>query len=165
MNADIKTACFIALCIGLCSTAEADGLVRVEQTIFGMDCAPCAYGMQKNLGKLTGVSKVDVSIEQGVAVIDFAPNSPTTLADIHEVVLHGGLTPEKIVLTVQGAVTQRGDKLVLTDGSKEEYLLTGLSPAQTASLKPGTAVLVHGEATGTPGESPITLKADDVKTP
>ena len=128
MNAGIKTAFFIALLMGLCSAAEADGLVRVEQTIFGMDCAPCAYGMQKNLGKLTGVSKVDVSIEQGVAVIDFAPNSPTTLADIHEVVLHGGLTPEKIVLTVQGSVTQRGDKLVLTDGSKEEYVLTGLEP-------------------------------------
>jgi copper chaperone CopZ len=154
----------MALCIGLCTAAQADGLVRVEQTIFGMDCAPCAYGMQKNLGKLQGVSKVDVSIEQGVAVIDFAANSPVTLAEIHDVVLHGGLTPEKIVLTVQGSVTQRGDKLVLTDGSKEDYVLTGLSPAQAASLKPGTTVLVHGEATGTPGESPITLNVQDVKT-
>ena len=163
MRINIKTLTFTAMFVGFCSTAQADGLVKVEQTIFGMDCAPCTYGMQKNLGKLQGVSKVDVSLEQGVAVIDFAPNSPTTLAEIHDVVLHGGLTPEKIVLTVQGTLAQRGDKLVLTDGSKEEYVLAGLSPAQVSSLKPGAAVVVYGEAAGTPGDSPITLKVQDVK--
>ena len=164
MHTVIKASALAALLLGLCPAAEADGLVKVEQTIFGMDCAPCAYGMEKGLGKLAGVSKVDVSLEQGVAVIDFAPNSPTTLADIHDVVLKGGLTPEKIVLSVQGVVTQRGDKLVLTDGSKEEYVLAGLSASQAADLKPGAAVVVHGQASGEPGSSPITLTVQDMKT-
>lgn len=164
MRANLKTASLAVLLLASSSAAQADGLVKVEQTIFGMDCAPCAYGMEKNLGKLAGVAKVNVSIEQGVAYIDFAPNSPTTLADIHDVVLRGGLTPEKIVLTVQGTVAQRGDKLVLTDGSKEEYLLSGLSAAQLAGLKPGAAVSVQGEAMSDPEASPVTLKVQDVKT-
>lgn len=163
MRTVIKTLILVALTLGLCSVAQADGLVRVEQTIFGMDCAPCAYGMEKNLGKLAGVSKVNVSIEQGVAYIDFSPNSATTLADIHEVVLHGGLTPEKVTLSVQGTVAQRGDKLVLTAGSKEEYLLAGLTPAQVAGLKPGAAVVVHGEIANNAGDSPVTLNVQDVK--
>src|SRR5690349_16019692 len=124
MNAITRTTLFTALFLGALSNARADGFVKVEQTIFGMDCAPCAYGMQKNLGKLPGVTKVDVSIEQGVAVLDFAPDSPTTLAQIRDVVLHGGLTADKTVLTVQGTVTRDGDRILLNDGSSEQYSLT-----------------------------------------
>lgn len=163
MRVGIKAFSFAALFLGLCSAAQADGLVRVEQTIFGMDCAPCAYGMEKNLGKLAGVAKVDVSIEQGVAYIDFTPNSPTTLADIHQVVLQGGLTPEKIALSVQGTVNQRDGKLVLTDGSKEEYVLTALTATQADSLKPGAAVLVWGKVAENTGESPVTLEVQELR--
>jgi len=163
MHSNIKASALAALSLGLCSAAHADGLVRVEQTIFGMDCAPCAYGMEKNLGKLAGVSKVNVSIEQGVAYIDFSPNSPTTLADIHAVVLHGGLTPEKATLSVQGTLAQRGDKLVLTDGSKEEYVLAGLTPAQSQGLKAGATIQVQGALANNAGDSPVTLQVQDLK--
>ena len=164
MNTVIRTAFFAALFLGALPAARADGFVKVEQTIYGMDCAPCAYSMQKNLGKLPGVAKVDVSIEQGVAVIDFAPDSTTTLAQIREVVLHGGLTADKTVLTVQGTVAESGGRLLLTDGSKEQYALTGLSPAQSAALKPGLKIVVQGEVNVSTADPVVTISVQDVKT-
>ena len=162
MNASIRAMIFISLFLGAASTAQADGFVRVEQTIFGMDCAPCAYGMQKNLGKLPGVAKVDVSLEQGVAVIDFSPDSATTLAQIRDVVLHGGLTPDKAIVTLQGSVSTSEGKLLLTDGTGERYALTGLSAAQMAALRPGDKVVVKGEAGGSGGGT-LELKVLELK--
>lgn len=163
MNAYVKVIPAAVVTLVLSSAAQADGLVKVEQTIFGMDCAPCAYGMEKNIGKLQGVAKVDVRIEQGLAVIDFTPDARTTLAEIHDVVLHGGLTPEKVTVTVQGVVEQHGDALVLTDGSSEHYALVGLSAAQAASLRPGARAQVHGEASLASGDPAVTIKVQDLK--
>src|SRR5205807_1431974 len=113
MDARIKQLLAGMFMVGAVAPAWADRLVKVEQTVFGMDCAPCAYGAQKNLSKLPGVTKVDVSMNDGKAVIEFSPESTTTLAQIREVLIHGGLTPKDALVTVEGRIAKAGNKLQL----------------------------------------------------
>lgn len=157
-----RTAIFISLLL-ISTIAGADGLVSVQQTVFGMDCAPCAYGMQKGLDKLPGVAKVDVSLETGVASVQFNPDSSATLAQVRDVVLHGGFTADKTQLSLQGTVSLAEGRILLDDGTLEKYELRGLSPAQTAALKPGSRVEVQGQVQSAAEGAPVVLMVSDLK--
>src|SRR5689334_20253187 len=108
MKAAIKIPSALALSLGIVLSAQADGLLEVKQTIFGMDCAPCAYGVQQRLKKLPGVTQVDVSLNDGIASIQVAPDSPVTLAQMHDVLVDGGFTPKQATVTVEGRIVKDG---------------------------------------------------------
>lgn len=145
MNKGIKQLMAGILMAGIVAPAWADGLVKVEQTVFGMDCAPCAYGAQKNLSKLPGVTKVDVSMNDGKARIEFSAGSATTLAQIREVLIHGGLTPKEAVVTVEGRIAKQGTKLQLVAGSDQHYDLVIAQTGDAASLAPDAKVIIQGQ--------------------
>ena len=145
MDVRIKRLMVGILMAGVVAPAWADGLVKVEQTVFGMDCAPCAYGAQKNLSKLPGVTKVEVTMNDGKAVIEFSPESATTLAQIREVLIQGGLTPKEALVTVEGRITKTGDKLQLVAGANQQYDLVIPQGGDAASLAPDAKVIVQGQ--------------------
>lgn len=132
----------------------AEGLVTVEQRIYGMDCAPCAFGTERALGKLAGVEAVTVSLNDGEAVLRFADQSPTTLAEIHAVIRNNGFTPKEAVVTVIGELERSGDTLVLATRNADRYVLEpGAGEAAWRALDAaadGAAVEVRGEV----GERP-----------
>lgn len=97
--------------------AWADGLRELDQTIFGMDCAPCAAGVEQGLGKLHGVTSVRVSLNEGKAVVALAPESRTTLAQIREVIRHNGFTPKDARATLVGRVMRQGNQWWIDTGS------------------------------------------------
>lgn len=134
-----------AIVLAAAGTAvQADGLIRVEQTVFGMDCAPCAYGVQKSLTKLPGVTKVDVSLNDGKALIELGPDSVTTLTQIRDTLLHGGFTPKGAVITVVGRVVKAGDRLRLKVSDTEQYDLSFTQSGADAALKPDMEVVIEG---------------------
>lgn len=110
-----------AMTVGLAALivapAWADGLREVNQTIFGMDCAPCAAGVEQGLSKLQGVTSVRVSLNEGKAVISLGPDSRTTLAQIREVIRHNGFTPKEARATLVGRVVREGDRQWIDTGS------------------------------------------------
>lgn len=59
----LRTTCIVGLILvaAYAARAEANGLLEVEQAIFGMDCAPCAYGVERSLKRLPGAQRVQVS--------------------------------------------------------------------------------------------------------
>ena len=126
------------------STAQADGLIKVEQSVFGMDCAPCAYGLQKGLTKLPGATKVDVSLNEGKATIEFGPDAPTTFSQVHDVIVNGGFTPKDAVVTVAGRITAEGGQLFLVANADERYRLVFPQRDTRAALKAGASVTVQG---------------------
>jgi len=103
--------------------AWADGLREVDQTIFGMDCAPCAAGVEKGLSKLPGVTSVRVSLNEGKAVALLAPDSTTTLAQIREVIRHNGFTPKDASVTVVGRLVRDGKRWWIDAGLAGRWLL------------------------------------------
>jgi copper chaperone CopZ len=118
--------------------AWADGLRELDQTIFGMDCAPCAAGVEQGLRKLDGVTSVRVSLNEGKALVTLAPESRTTLAQIREVIRHNGFTPKDARATLVGRVMRQGDRWWIDTGSGRFVLdadratLQGQTAAQEA---------------------------------
>lgn len=96
--------------------ANADGLREVDQSIFGMDCAPCARGIEQGLTKLSGVSSVRVSLNEGKAILTLGPDSSTTLQQIRHVVRHNGFTPKQAKALVEGRLIVEGSRVSI-DGS------------------------------------------------
>jgi copper chaperone CopZ len=133
------------LLVATFSAAQADGLLRVEQTVFGMDCAPCAYALQKGLSKLAGVTKVEVSLNDGKALVEFVPGSITTFSQFHDIIVHGGFTPREAVVVVAGKVAQQGGQLVLLADAGGSYRLVIPAGMDATLFKPGTPMIVQGE--------------------
>jgi copper chaperone CopZ len=76
------------------STARAE-LLKVEQVVYGMDCAPCAYGLEKSLKKIAGVKEVTVSLNKGTATLELKPGNKVTVKKIKEVIRVNGFTPKR----------------------------------------------------------------------
>jgi len=120
----------VALAVGtaIAASAWAGGLQELDQTIFGMDCAPCAAGVEQSLRKLPGVRSVRVSLNEGKAVVALSPGSRTTIGQIREVIRHNGFTPREARAVLVGRVVQEGDRWLIDTGS-QRFVLEGDSSA------------------------------------
>ena len=59
-------------------------ITKVDQEVFGMDCAPCAYGLERGLKKMDGLEKVRVSLNDGKAYLELSENNSLSLKQIQE---------------------------------------------------------------------------------
>lgn len=114
------------------SGAAADGLRDVRQTIFGMDCAPCAYGVEKGLRALPGVGDVSVSLNEGYARASLEADSPTTLAQIRETIRDGGFTPKGATLRVEGTFSPAPTPTLHAGGQSYQLGFDGPAPELAA---------------------------------
>ena len=124
--------------------AHADGLLRVQQTVFGMDCAPCAYSVQHGLEKLPGVLDAKVSLNDGQAVIRLAPVNSVTLADIQTLIRHNGFTPKNALITIVGSLSETGGHYYLLSSGGARYALQTTKPGVLSALTSGEKILVEG---------------------
>ena len=119
-----KTGFTFALLMGLFLPATAQAqITEVKQTVFGMDCAPCAYALQKKLERIGGVEDVKVSLDNGLATIRLQEDNRATLGSIREAVEESGFSPEDAVLSVTGTLHQQGGKLLLRTEGGERFVL------------------------------------------
>ena len=145
----VRTAAVVAALLTLGVSNAAAGLIEVNQTIWGMDCAPCAYVMEKGLKKLEGVKRVKVSLNKGNAVLEFAADNKLALADIRRVVRDGGFTPKAAKVKVSGALKSKGDEVRLEVG-EVSYTLEPMDKAKAAwqrllNAGTGASVIINGD--------------------
>lgn len=133
--------------IGLALPTYADGLTRVEQRIFGMDCAPCAYGIEQGLKRLSGVTDVRVSLNEGVAVVALAPDSTTSIESIRKVIRENGFTPKAAQVVVTGKLIQADGRTWLEASGLPRYQITGVTKDIEAALgaRSSGSVQIEGE--------------------
>jgi copper chaperone CopZ len=139
---------------------RAAGLIEVDQTIFGMDCAPCAYGVERGLKALPGAQTVTVSLNRGKAVVRFAPDSPVDLADVRDAIRKNGFTPKEATVRVTGRLVRIGGELRLQAG-KTNFLLMPATEADTVwnrlrQLPDGIVLELTALAPGQPTELLVT---------
>jgi copper chaperone CopZ len=77
-------------------TPEGNGATQAVVTVKGLQCPFCAYGIQKQLKRLKGVTNVEVELEKNQAIVTIAPDAKVTDADIERAVRRAGFTPGKI---------------------------------------------------------------------
>lgn len=148
INSSHSTLCILCTVgvLFLSGSACADGLLRVQQTIFGMDCAPCAYGIRQGLLKLPGVQHVTVSLNDGKATVELAPNNAVTLAEIQSVIRHHGFTPEDATITISGHFEKRGDQYYMSVQGAADYLLQAGQPEILSGVSIGSEVVAECKA-------------------
>ena len=132
---------------GLALPVSADGLTRVEQRIFGMDCAPCAYGIEHGLKRLSGVTDVRVSLNEGVALVALAPNSTTTVESIRKVIRDNGFSPKAAQVVVTGKLVRADGRMWLEASGLPRYELTGATKdaEATVSARAEGEITLEGE--------------------
>lgn len=143
-------ALWLILALSLTSpfSANAEEGTWLKQTIYGMDCTPCAHAMETNLGRLNGVNAVEVSLNDGLATLTLGPDAEPDVGEIRAIVERGGFTPQATELRLRGRITATEDETVLMVGEQRFILApTESIPADRIVALDGETVLVTGRIT------------------
>lgn len=103
--------------IGILGIGTISGqIARVDQEVYGMDCAPCAYGLERGLKKMDGLQEVRVSLNDGKAYLGLAEKNDLTLRSIQEEVKKNGFSAKKAEVVLMGNATKEdGQWYIETD--------------------------------------------------
>lgn len=95
-TAVVLTVALLAGTWTMAAQAPADGRTQAVLTVLGMQCPFCAYGIQKHLKKLPGVTKVEVELAENQAIVTVAPDAEVTDEDLQRAIRKAGFTPGTI---------------------------------------------------------------------
>lgn len=135
---------------------------RAVVQVKGMVCSFCAYGTEKNLGKLGFLDKSEyggdgvlLNIEQHRITLALDPSKPVDFSAIHRAILDGGYDPVSAVVRVHGRVESGASGAILTSPTNgQRWRLEG---QDFKTPTPGQAVVVEGRiATADFAEVPAT---------
>jgi copper chaperone CopZ len=77
------------------SKAKTDH-VYIKMGVKGMACSYCAYGMEKELKKVSGVDSVKIQLKEGLAYISTLKKQEPLKESLALIVKNAGFTPGKI---------------------------------------------------------------------
>lgn len=121
---------------------------KVEQEVFGMDCAPCAYGLERGLKKMDGVEKVKVSLNDGKAFLDLAADNSLNLQKIHDEVKSNGFAAKDAEVTLKGTLAKNNEQLILKVSGETFLISPESSPnalKKIKALREGESIKVEGK--------------------
>ncbi len=99
-------------------------LLEVKQTVFGMDCAPCAYGLEKRIQKMDGIQSVSVSLNDGLLTADLKQTNALTLQGIRKAVEESGFKAEEATISASGTIRKIDPaNYILETGTGERFML------------------------------------------
>ncbi len=106
--------------IGILGIGTISGqIARVDQEVYGMDCAPCAYGLERGLKKMDGLQEVRVSLNDGKAYLGLAEKNDLTLRSIQEEVKKNGFSAKKAKVVLMGNLNKvDGQWYIETDNER-----------------------------------------------
>ncbi len=113
-------------------------LIKVEQEVYGMDCAPCAYGLERGLKKIEGLENIKVSLNDGKAYLGLKLKNNTALKEIQQIVKRNGFSARNAEVIIKGEVQRKENgweiktnkEIFLVDSDTRSDLLNRLKPGQ-----------------------------------
>lgn len=137
----MKKLSIVILLTGLMVNAASAQLLKVDQVVYGMDCAPCAYGMERSFTKMNGIDQVEVSLNKGTAYLYLSPNNQVTLQEIQKKVKNGGFTAKAAEIVMQGELIKEKDEWKIRVHEEIFKVTQDTDSEILASLKPGKVKL------------------------
>jgi copper chaperone CopZ len=128
----------IALLGTLSSKAQ---IQKIDQEVYGMDCAPCAYGLERGLKKMDGLQNVRVSLNDGKAYLELSENNSLSLNQIQEEVKKNGFSAKKAEVVIEGKLVNKNGGFELETGTETYIIDTSISDDLNSRLKPGKITL------------------------
>ncbi|MFI2743029.1 heavy-metal-associated domain-containing protein [Zhouia sp. PK063] len=111
---------------------------KVDQEVFGMDCAPCAYGLERGLKKMDGLQNVRVSLNDGKAYLELSENNGLSLKQIQKEVKKNGFSAKKAEVVIEGKLISNDDKIEIQTNTETYIVIKDASNGLNSKLKPGT---------------------------
>ena len=71
--------------------------IKIE--IKGLACPYCAFGMEKELKKVSGVDNVHIELKEGFAYIDTPTKQKPTKKVLEKIIIDAGFTPGTIIFS------------------------------------------------------------------
>jgi copper chaperone CopZ len=114
----------------------------------------CAYAVRGALQKFSGVEKVEVSLNKGLATVTLKAGNTVRLPDVWETVRKNGFTPKETRVIVRGDVIEGAKGQLRITGTNEVYSLLADPKAPNAmdELRRHAGKTVTVEATLQPGK-------------
>ena len=140
----MKSALLVSLLALLPLAAHAE-YEKVDMTVFGMDCAPCAHAIHVSMKGIRGVDKVDVDLNTGLVAIQLTPGNGATMHQFNEAVERNGFTHKDAKIVAKGRITGTASAPVLeVTGTEDKYALAASTGAPNAASFLGKTVTVTG---------------------
>jgi len=155
----MKTALAITLIWLFSSVANAE-YRKIDMTVFGMDCAPCAHAIHVSMKGISGVKTVDVNLNTGLVKVDLAAGNTAGFSLFQDAVKKNGFTYKGAIIVVHGTLTGPANSpALMVSGTNDRYALTpALQPADLTGLV-GKTVEVSGLLSQAPkNQLPTTLR-------
>jgi copper chaperone CopZ len=134
-------AMFFAL-LPLAAHAEYE---QINLTVFGMDCAPCAYAIHVSMKGIQGVSTVDVDLNTGLVTIQLNPGNGASMRQFNQAVEKNGFTHKDAEVVVRGKLAGTANAPVLeVSGTEDRYVLSPMAANVDIVSLLGKTVTVTG---------------------
>lgn len=118
---------------------------RVNLTVFGMDCAPCAHAIHVSMKGIQGVDAVDVDLNTGLVSIKLTPGNTATLRQFNEAVEKNGFAHKDANVIVRGQLSGSASApFIDVTGTRDRYALAALAAVADISPLLGKTVVVDG---------------------
>jgi copper chaperone CopZ len=155
---------FFAAVITLSSVAAHAEYERVNLTVFGMDCAPCAHAIHVSMKGIQGVDKVDVDLNTGLVAIQLTPGNGANMRQFNQAVEKNGFTHKDAVIVAKGKLTGTASAPVFeVAGTQDRYTLTPAANSADVATLLGKTVAVTGTVPQAPkGKLSDTLRYNTI---
>ena len=141
------------------------GMKQLVLRVDGLACPFCAYGLEKKLKVLPGVTSFDADLREGKVFVGLEPSASVDVEQVQEAVKKGGFTLRSITLTASGTLTETADGWMLNVNDADQFLLVSserLGPQLEDGAKQGQIVEVTGMLQ-TRGTGPLEFSIEDIR--
>lgn len=118
-------------------------ILELDQIIFGMDCAPCAKGIENRMKRMDGIKSAVLDLNKGEASLTFTDQHTTSLQQIQKSIIDGGFSPKEARIKVRGTLQQTENEWQLVTESGDLFLLEETDTNLLAS-NGGQTITVEG---------------------
>lgn len=134
---------FVFAALSLSTLAAQAQYKKVDMTVFGMDCAPCAHAIHVSMKGIQGVNTVDVYLNTGLVSMQLAPGNSASMQQFNQAVEKNGFTHKDTKITALGKITGTASAPIFeVADTTDKYALAG-SGANITSLL-GKTVSISG---------------------
>ncbi|GMR24601.1 MAG: hypothetical protein BMS9Abin37_3170 [Acidobacteriota bacterium] len=96
----------------------------VEMRVDGLACPFCAYGLEKRIKDVPGVSKIEIRVADGVLLLEADKDEAIALDQLEPAVKKAGFTAREITATAVGSIATVDEQRVLeVSGTDTELIL------------------------------------------
>lgn len=133
--------------LGLAASPAWSQVESVKMRVDGLACPFCAYGLEKKLKDVPGVSKIEIRVDDGLLLLEAKKDEAIALEQLEPAVKNAGFTARGITATAVGSIVTINDRPVLRVSGGDTELILEDDPTLKellAALQPSKQVRVAG---------------------